>query len=234
MGSRPAGPILVVESDRVLGQALAEQLAADGYAVELASNAEHARILARESAPKLALLGDLEPPRGALCLLEEIRATEWLGAPWERSLPAIVLGSGAQLEMLRAFEAGADDFLSKPAAYLELRARLKAILRRTGTAVDRPRMLVVGPLRIDLATRGVTMHGDSIDLRRMEFELLVALAQEPARVFLKEELLRAVWGYRSSGSTRTLDSHASRLRRRLESISGRWVVNVWGVGYRLI
>jgi DNA-binding response OmpR family regulator len=233
MDSRPAGPILVVESDRDLGRALAEQLMADGYAVELASNAQHARILARESAPKLALLGDLEQPRGALCLLEEIRGAESRGTPWERSLPAIVLGSGAPLEMLRAFEAGADDFLSKPAAYLELRARLKAILRRAGTAPDPPGVLEVGSLRIDLPTRNVTMQGDSIDLRRMEFELLVALAREPARVFLKEELLRAVWGYRSSGSTRTLDSHASRLRRRLESISGRWVVNVWGVGYRL-
>jgi DNA-binding response OmpR family regulator len=74
-----------------------------------------------------------------------------------------------------------------------------------------------------------------VDLRRQEFHLLVHLAREPERVFGKDELLRAVWGYRSSGSTRTLDSHASRLRRKLD-VDGtrRWVINVWGVGYRLM
>jgi DNA-binding response OmpR family regulator len=93
----------------------------------------------------------------------------------------------------------------------------------------------VGPLAIELDTRDVTLHRRPITLRRMEFELLAQLAREPARVFAKHELLRAVWGYRSSGSTRTLDSHASRLRRKLDlDGSGNWVINVRGVGYRLI
>jgi DNA-binding response OmpR family regulator len=236
MSPHPAGPILVVESDRQLGQAIAEQLVADGFNVELARTAEHARVLAGASAPKLAVLGLLDSQRGALELLREIRHPRTLGTPWDRTLPAIVVGSQArELDMLRAFEAGADDFLARPATYLELRARLRAVLRRTAGAPELARMIEVGSLTIDTAAHTVTVDGQAVDLRRMEFELLVHLAREPERVFAKQELLRAVWGYRSGGSTRTLDSHASRLRRKLAADgSQRWVISVWGVGYRLI
>ncbi len=145
MGAESAGPILVVESDRHLGQAIAEQLLADGFRVELARTAEHARVLARTSAPKLAVLGGLDSPRGALALLDEIRQSAHAGAPWDRTLPAIVVGSRArELDMLRAFEAGADDFLAKPATYLELRARLRAILRRCASAPEGERLIEVG------------------------------------------------------------------------------------------
>ena len=235
MQSNPDGPILVVEFDRQIGSLLTEQLTADGFAVELAHSVAHARLLAHESTPKLILVGDLDMPRGAVGLLEEIRSGGDPGEPWQRSLPAVVLGSSAnQLDVLRAFEAGADDFLFKP-AYLELRARLRAILRRVYDSPVETRTLDVGPLAIELDTRAVTLHRRPIALRRMEFELLAQLAREPARVFAKPELLRAVWGYRSCGSTRTLDSHASRLRRKLDlDGSGNWVINVRGVGYRLI
>jgi DNA-binding response OmpR family regulator len=237
VSARGAGaPILVVESDRRLGRALTEQLAADGFDVELASTAEHARVLASASAPRIALLGWLDSPPGALELLREIRRGQAPDTPWDGALPAIVMATRAQeLDMLRAFEAGADDFLSRAAAYVELRARLRAILRRSAGAGAVEWSMRVGPLVIDTRAHHVTLDGTEVRLRRMEFELLVHLAREPERVFAKAELLRSVWGYRSGGSTRTLDSHASRLRRKLESDDGRrWVISVWGVGYRLI
>jgi DNA-binding response OmpR family regulator len=234
MGADPRAPILVVESDRQLGQVLTEQLIADGFSVELARTAEHARVLARANAPRLALLGALDSPCGALELLREIRHAERTGAPWERDLPAIVLGTGRrELDVLRAFEAGADDFVLR-APYLELRARLRAVLRRS-TGAPAPRCVIeVDELVIDTEAHAVTLADHHVELRRMEFELLVHLAREPQRVFARAELLRAVWRYRAGGSTRTVDSHASRLRRKLTADGGRrWVISVWGVGYRL-
>jgi DNA-binding response OmpR family regulator len=233
--SLPAA-ILVVESNQVLGGALVEHLAADGYRAELASTAEHARILAARRVPRLTIIGDLDSPRGALALLGEIREGDRERALWARELPVIVVSSRTQeLDVLRAFDAGADDFLARPARYLELRARLRAVLRRSESVAGRGGLLQVGPLAIDVDAHTVSLHGRRLYLRPLEYELLVRLAGAPDRVFGKEELLRSVWGYQSTAATRTVDSHASRLRRKLDvDGSGRWVINVWGVGYRLI
>jgi len=232
---RSAQPILLVESDRELGHALVEQLGADGFRVQLARTAEHARVLAGASAPRLAVLGSLPSPRGPFELLEEIRASPRRApAPWDRALPVIVLDPRAgALGLLRAFDAGADDVVAGPPRYLELRARMRALLRRVESAAGRQAPLQVGALAIDTRTHTVSLDGRPVALRRMEFELLAHLAGDPQRVFTKDELLRSVWGYRSGGSTRTLDSHASRLRRKLGARDASWVVNVRGVGYRL-
>jgi DNA-binding response OmpR family regulator len=92
----------------------------------------------------------------------------------------------------------------------------------------------VGPLEIDVSSRSVRLHGALVELSQKEFALLRVLAGEPTRVFTKAELLRTVWGYRSVGTTRTLDSHACRLRAKLAGRGDQWVINVWGVGYRLL
>jgi DNA-binding response OmpR family regulator len=228
--------VLVVESDRRLGEALASQLAADGFRVELARSERHARILASESRPGLALLGRLDSPRGPLALLEEIRCSDGEASCWDRTMPAMVIGGQAtELELLRAFEAGADDFLPMPLGYLELRARMRALLRRSApSAAAEERVLAVGPLRVDLLARTASLRSRPLPLRRMEYELLARLAREPDRVFGRTELLQEIWRYRSSGSTRTVDTHASRLRTKLRNADAApWVIAVWGIGYRL-
>lgn len=228
------GPVLVVESDPAMAGVLADQLLADGYQVELARTPTHARILAGRCAPRLAVLGQTDSSRGALELLEEIRHASGGRGLWVREMPVIMVAENAsELDMLRAFESGVDDYLARPIRYLELRVRMRALLRRSEWALAPAYRLAVGALEIDMDGHIVSLHGLPIELRRLEFELLVHLASDPERVFSKQELLRAVWGYRSSGSTRTVDSHASRLRRKLERHGGRWVINVWGVGYRL-
>jgi DNA-binding response OmpR family regulator len=242
-GAAEPRAILVVERDPLLGGPLVEQLVADGYPVRLARSPEHARSFARAAPPQLLVLGELESPRGALDLLVEVRAGRRArigGSPaalahgvWSADIPVIVLGARArEPDLLRAFDAGADDFIAAPVSYLELRARLRALLARTAPA--RASTLVqVGALAIDTATRTVSLRGRHVALRRLEYELLLTLARDPQRVFAKRELMLGVWGH-DAASTRTLDSHASRLRHALTTnASEQWVLNVRGVGYRL-
>ncbi len=230
-------PILVVEADAALGRALAQQLTADGHPTLIARSMDHAGVLAGAHPPRLVVLGALDSPRGTLDLLESIRGGDLEGLHSQTvspNVPVIVLSSRTeQPDLLRAFEAGADDFLPRPVGYLELRARVRALLRRS-VSDQRERPLQIGPLAIDTATHAASLHGNCVKLRRLEYDLLVHLAADPRRVFSKHELLQAVWGYRSPGTTRTLDTHASRLRRKLSAAGERWVINVWGVGYRLI
>jgi DNA-binding response OmpR family regulator len=139
----------------------------------------------------------------------------------------------APVDRVRGFARGADDYVGVPFVYEELVARMRAVLRRSNGA--RRQTLAVSDLVVDLTARTVRVGGLPVQLSAREFDLLAALADEPERVFRKEDLLRDVWGFRLPGRTRTLDSHASRLRRKL-NLNGelRYVLNVWGVGYSLV
>jgi DNA-binding response OmpR family regulator len=174
-----------------------------------------------EARPDLVLLGDTKA-------LEEFRARHG-------DVPVIVLGEPESdaVDRVRAFDRGCDDFLARPFDYEELLARIRAVLRRTTPPAHETRR--AGPIVADLATRCVTVDGVPVALAGKEYELLLELMTDATRVFTKEQLLREVWGFRSLGRTRTLDSHASRLRRKLAAaVPGIFVLNVWGVGYRLL
>jgi DNA-binding response OmpR family regulator len=227
------GTILLVESDSSIGRELVEQLRTDGYYTALASTTEHARSLARTRPIRAILLGVLDAPRDALNLLREVRSS--VESIWGEGVPVIVLGPGsAQLDVLRALEMGADDFIAQPICYLELRARLRAVLRRAETQFV-PRLLRIGSLEIDICAHLVSIDGASVGLSRLEYQLLVHLARNPNSVCSKQELLRAIWNQPAGTGARTVDSHASRLRRKLDRAgAGGLVVNVWGLGYRLV
>lgn len=232
--NEPRSTILVVEDDRFTRTFLADNLAADGYEPIAAENAREAVRLMETRYPDLAIVDLTLPDRDGLDLLKQVREADGVASRIDPMLPMIVLsGRVGELHRLRGFERGADDVLGKPFSYPELRARVAALLRRAERASRRGR-LRVGGLLIDPAARNATLNGRRLILSQKEFALLRTLATDPTRVFSKEDLLRTIWGYRSSGSTRTLDSHACRLRQKLARDGDRLLVNVWGVGYRLV
>jgi DNA-binding response OmpR family regulator len=154
---------------------------------------------------------------------------------WRGEAPVIVLGrpEANPVDRARAFRRGCDDYVPRPFHYDELVARIHAVLRRTRRPAG---LLVAGPLEIDPRTRLVAVGGTPLPVSQKEYDLLLRLAADPGRVFTKQELLRDVWDFRSSSRTRTLDSHVSRLRRKLRSFDTgtELLENVWGVGYRLL
>jgi DNA-binding response OmpR family regulator len=230
---RQLATVVVCEDDKATLQLLCDQLTADRYEVLPAACAADALRHCRFKQPDLLLLDLMLPDAPGLDVLREIRAADGLKTRFDPELPVIVVsGRGGEHDRVRGLREGADDYLVKPLHYAELLARIASVLRRRRGVRDGPRR--VGDLMIDPATREVRLRDEPIELANKEFALLRTLASDPTRVFTKEELLREVWDYRSLGRTRTLDSHASRLRRKLDPEHGRFVVNCWGVGYRLV
>ena len=219
--------LIVAEPEVETRGFLERQLADDGFDVLGASQPGEVFDLAERARPDLVLVAELD-------LCTRLRDGE-PGRSWNRDVPVILLGRerADAVDRVRALERGADDYVDRPFAYEELRARIRAVLRRA-----MPRMgdtLQAGEIEIDRPTRCVRVAGHRLFLPAKEFELLAKLAEQPTKVFTKEELLRDVWSFRAMGRTRTLDSHASRVRRRIAPLTKTpYVINQWGVGYRLM
>jgi DNA-binding response OmpR family regulator len=230
----PTTTILLVEDDDATRRFLADNLTADGYDMLVAGTAAEGLRLAATRYPDLAVLDVGLPDASGLQLLDRIREADGVASRVDRDLPVIMLsGRGADLDRLRGFQRGADDYVAKPFSYPELHARVGALLRRA-TLRRRGGRLRVGPIELDPGSRLVRLHGEHLHLSQKEFALLHALIEDPTRVRTKDELMQGVWGCRAIGTSRTLDSHACRLRHKLARHGDQFVVNVWGVGYRLV
>ena len=225
--------VVVCDDDAPTLELLCDHLEAERFAALPAPSAADALRLCHYNQPDLLLLDLNLPDAGGLDVLREIRASEGTTGSYDPDLPVIVLsGRSSDADRVRGLDCGADDYVVKPFHIQEVVVRMRTVLRRRDGRREGP--IRVGEIWIDTSRREVRVGGKPIQLANKEFALLRTLATDPGHVFTKEELLRDVWGYRSLGRTRTLDSHASRLRRKLDPESGRFVVNCWGVGYRLV
>jgi len=221
--------LLLAQPEEGVGSFLERHLADDGYQIVRADDEEATLELAERVRPDLVLLAT------ELDVCRRLRDGE-PGRSWDRRVPVIVLGDqeADAVDRVRAFDRGCDDYVSRPFHYDELLARIRAVLRRSDAPFPDD-VLQAGEIVIDRPTRCVTVAGRLLPLPAKEYGLLVRLATAPTHVFAKEDLLRDVWGYRSAARTRTVDSHACRLRRRLAELTETpYILNEWGVGYRLM
>ena len=218
--------VMVVDDDQDLAEMLGIVLTGAGIDVDLVSRGDEVMDVFRNNPPDLVLLDVMLPGLDGIEVCKLIRA--------ESMVPIVMLSAkGDTQDVVKGLEAGADDYMVKPFRLpSELIARIRTRLRRTNADVSG--LLTIGDLAIDVQAHQVARGGKQIALTRLEFDLLVALAKEPGRVFTRDALLSEVWGYRHSTDTRLVNVHVQRLRSKIEHDAEHpeIVVTVRGVGYK--
>jgi DNA-binding response OmpR family regulator len=221
-----AAEILIVEDDEVIMGTLAYNLSRQGFGVEGTTTGAEALRLARRMRPDLILLDLMLPGESGIEVCERIRELD------ESVVIVMVTAKDAEEDKVRGFEAGADDYVTKPFGMKELVARINANLRRIEVG-QRGKILEAGDLQLDTKNFMARVGGEPLDLRLKEFELLAALASAPGELKSREELAKEVWGHASVGSSRTIDVHIRRIRAALEERSSyRYIHTARGLGYR--
>jgi two-component system KDP operon response regulator KdpE len=220
--------ILVVDDERPIRRALEVTLSRAGYRVSTATDGSEALTAAALDPPDLVILDLMLPDADGAEVCSQLR--DWLRAPI-----LLISAVGDEQDKIRALDAGADDYLTKPFGIGELLARVRALLRRSDGAGAGDRVLQVGDLRIDLPRRGVTANGEEVRLTPTEFDLLKELALADGRVLTHQMLLRNVWGPGYAQETQLLRTHMGRLRDKLEEqgVPRKTIETLTGVGYRL-
>ena len=218
--------VLVVDDEAQFARALATNLRGAGYDVETAATAEEALAAAKLNSPDAVIL-DLRLPDGSgRDVTRELRT-------WSEAPVIVVSAVGDEEEQIAALDAGADDYVTKPFPIGELLARLRAVLRRA--APSEP-VLTVGPIRVDLDARSVTVDGNAVRLTPHEFGILRVLAQNPGKLMTHRAILREVWGPAYGDESNYLHVYVSQLRRKLEpdATRPRYLLTEAGAGYRLV
>ena len=222
--------ILVVDDEQVLVKGIKFNLEHEGYQVEVGYDGEQAVELAREGRFDLILLDVMMPKIDGLQACMRIREFS--------NVPVIMLtAKGEDTDKIMGFECGADDYITKPFNILELKARVRALLRRSGAAEQKAGggTLTAGHIRLDTGERAAWREGTPVELTAKEFDLMELLMRNPGRVYSRENLLNVVWGYEYIGDYRTVDVHVRRLREKLEldPANPEYIRTKWGVGYYL-
>lgn len=221
--------ILVVDDERVLVKGLKFNLENDGYTVETAYDGATAVEMARSGGYDLILLDLMMPEVDGLTACMQIREFS--------NVPIIMLTArGEDTDILLGFEYGADDYITKPYNILEVKARVRALLRRASGGAqqeNRRELLTVGEISVDPAQRVALRDGKVVELTAKEYDLIELFIKNPRRVFSRENLMDQVWGYTYAGDYRTVDVHIRKLREKLEKnpAEPEYILTKWGVGY---
>ena len=232
-GSVGARTVLIVEDDKAMSVALCDGLASEGFKVVCAANGEDGLSLATECKPALVILDVMLPRLNGLDVCRRLRAAG-------HDVPIIMLTArGQEADRVLGLKLGADDYITKPFSFLELVARVEAVLRRRPArdqaSTDR-QDCEFGDVRIDFRHHVATKNGAPIALSAREFLLMAYLADNRGSVVTREQLLDTVWGYDSMPFTRTVDTHIAKLRKKIEDdpANPRYLITFHGVGYKFL
>lgn len=224
-----ANRVLVVDDEKLIVKGLRFSLEQDGNEVDCAYDGEQALECAKNNQYDIILLDIMLPVMDGLEVCQQIREFS--------NVPIIMLtAKGDDMDKILGLEYGADDYITKPFNILEVKARIKAILRRNSKKETQPvksNVLVKGELKLDCDSRSLFIGGKEVYLTAKEFDLLELLAFNPNKVYSRETLLNTVWGYDYPGDARTVDVHVRRLREKIEENPSepKYVHTKWGVGY---
>ena len=225
MGKR----VLVVDDEKLIVKGIRFSLLQDGLEVDCAYDGEEALELAKNNKYDLVLLDVMLPKMDGFEVCQQIREFS--------DMPIVMLtAKGDDMDKILGLEYGADDYITKPFNILEVKARIKAIMRRTGKKeekVDESNLIIKHDMKIDRESRRVFIGGEEINLTAKEFDLLEILATNPDKVYSRDQLLNLVWKYEYAGDARTVDVHIRRLREKIEKLPSnpKYVFTKWGVGY---
>lgn len=222
--------VLVVDDEKLIVKGIRFSLEQDGMEVDAAYDGEEALELVRNNTYDIILLDIMLPKLTGFEVCQQIREFS--------SVPIVMLtAKGDDMDKILGLEYGADDYITKPFNILEVKARIKAIMRRTAQKKDpkedAPRLVESGDLRLDCDSRRVHICGQEVNLTAKEFEVLELLVCNPNKVYSRENLLKTVWGSDYPGDVRTVDVHIRRLREKIEKSPSepKYVHTKWGVGY---
>ncbi|MCI8558332.1 MAG: response regulator transcription factor [Lachnospiraceae bacterium] len=223
-----AKKVLVVDDEKLIVKGLRFSLEQDGMEVDCAYDGEEALEYARSKEYDIVLLDVMLPKMDGFEVCQQIREFS--------NMPIVMLtAKGDDMDKILGLEYGADDYITKPFNILEIKARIKAIMRRTGRPEkgSQGKVVEASELRMDLESRRLFIAGKEINLTAKEFDLLELMALNPGKVYGRESLLNTVWGYEYPGDVRTVDVHIRRLREKIEANPSepKYVHTKWGVGY---